>query len=862
MTATFQDSDSSGPPREGEKVIASGVLAAVDRALDVAKEERLRYLEGCVELDAAGRQTAERLLRECERCEELDRVAVASEEGPVRDALDRAPFVLDLAALVAEAEADGSASRRLAAETRLGPYRVVRFVAAGGMGEVYEALDERVGRRVAVKVLPATASEERASRFAREAIVMGRLEHPAIARLYESGRARQGGGKGAALDYIAMEFIEGIPLAEAATKVREAHRDDPRLLVELLLPIVDAVAYAHARGVLHRDIKPANILVESGGEAVGKARLLDFGVASLLGPDEQLAMTATGDASRPGTLAYMSPEQIRGGSARVTTQSDVYALGLVLHEAIRGAPVIDPSGKGIADVIEEVLQRDPPRLFQPARRELADLELVIRKALSKEPRDRYRSVDALAEDLRRVCLGEPPRGRDVGAMEMLGRLAWRHRKAMAAGAAVVVALGFVAAIGASQFVRAREAEARSEVLIGQLLEGSKPLIHDLHQRLLAEDQPLAARKAVLEATAAYLEWVQASSADDERVLLEVSDSYRRLAAVAGSAAQGSLGETALAFDYFGRSRAILDQLLDLDAEDAGHISVDLRPQLLFTRSGVLQELASLCPREEQGDYFALAIADQRAGVELMEPGAARDSVEIEFLFTNVKWGLVVANTAALETSLARLRTMAEEPRLETDADFMSKLGMAERYYVRLLEYERRPEDSLRAARAAQAALERSIALGYDDFTNRRHLAWVELVVAARTANKRAPRETVGFLFAALERSRSATNLDPTDSLHRASHIEVLVQFGSMAQLVAEHARDLAATNGAAVSEDPRELVERLLAAIDENVAFATSLPTEGAPNPVELRLLEDVAAARESLARVLDTIPLGTSAAP
>jgi hypothetical protein len=174
MTASSSDPGDLGPLHAGGDVIPREVLAAVDRALDMPAGARRSHLANCTELDAGGRIAAERLLGQCEQCEELDRVAEATEGGPLRDALDRAPFVLDLAALIAEAESDGSASHRLGAGMRLGPYRIDRFVAAGGMGEVYEALDERVGRRVAVKVLPATASEERAARFAREAIVMGR----------------------------------------------------------------------------------------------------------------------------------------------------------------------------------------------------------------------------------------------------------------------------------------------------------------------------------------------------------------------------------------------------------------------------------------------------------------------------------------------------------------------------------------------------------------------------------------------------------------------------------------------------------------------------------------------------------------
>jgi serine/threonine protein kinase len=841
-----------------------GVVLAVERALELPESERGAFLASSPDLDIASRAQAARLLAACEAVEqeEADRAVDARRErGVGQPSTAQGAFGLNLGELLVSAAPEATKApteRRLASDAMIGPFRITRFVAAGGMGEVYEAVDTRVGRRVALKTLPLFSGRDRSERFAREAVLMARLEHPSIARLYEWGTvsSEHSGESGnqtrtRATPYIAMEFVDGEPLRDALTKLRTT-RASPTQLVEFLLPVVDAVAHAHARGVLHRDIKPSNIIVDSRGAP----RLLDFGVAALIDDGGNEAITLT-EAAAPGTLTYMSPEQVRGGARRVTTQSDVYALGLLLHEAIRGVPVVDPAGRGIVELIEEVLQRQVPRLHPGVSGVSADLDFVVRRALAKDPRDRYGSADALAEDLRRVCRGESPLGREIGTLELLKRVVWRRRKMIAPAFAALVVLAVVAALGAAQYVRAREAEARSDVLIGQLLEGSKPLVQDLHQRLLAEDQPLAARKAALEATAAYLEWVQANSGDDERVLVEVADSYRRLAEVSGSAGKGSLGETALASDYFERSRAILDRLIERGTDGSSPISVGLRLQLLLARSGVLLDIGSLRPYAEQAGYFAIASADKRAAVDLIPPGATRDRAEVDFLFTEVKRALWASDIAALEATLNRLRAMAEEPRFETDADFLSYLGMSERYYAQLLEMKRRPEESLRAALSAQEALRRSIALGLEGFSNLRHLAKVEMIVVARTAGERTPSESVELLFDALKRSRSATNLDPRDSLHRVSHLEVLPLFGYMAQVVAEHARDLAAANGAAVPDDPRAVAARLLAAIDEEVVFTTSLPIEGAPNPIESKLLEDVAARRDALARLLETMPAG-----
>jgi hypothetical protein len=710
---------------------------------------------------------------------------------------------------------------------------------------------------VAIKVLPAWASDERAARFSREAVLMGRLEHPAIARLYESGRAPQPEGRGASLDFIAMEFIEGVPLGEATKRIRDARPCDPRPIVELLLPIIDAVAYAHARGVLHRDIKPANILVESSG----RARLLDFGVAALLGTDDQLALTATGDSHRPGTLAYMSPEQIRGGSARVTTQSDVHALGVVLAESLTGMRVVETEGRGIGEVVEDVLRRDAESIVPPVRglgpragrsRRSVDLEVwraldfVVRRALRKDPAARQSSAAALAEDLRRVLVGEQPAGRRLGAAEALSAFAARNRRALAAGALATAAAATLLGFAAMQYVRAREAEARAEVFIGQLLEGSQPILLDLHVRLIAENQPLAARMAALEATVAYLEWIQASAKDDVRVLAEIARRYRALATVAGSTGQASLGDGKTASKYYLRSLAILDALIDGSAKDGvdRQPGAEFRSGVLLDRSNVLREYAGQLAYAERAAYYTRATLDQRAALLLMPAGPKRDSTERYLLFTEVQAARLAGDEAAFEAPLARMRAMAGEPRLAANADFMSELGIAEYLLVQLLERRGAFDEAVSHARASKAALERSIALGLDEFTNNRHLARADFVIASRTCRDRPPAASMDLLLSALERSRSATNRTPESSFNRLSHLESINMFAMAARVVAEHAHDAGDPEGAV------RAVQRALAAIDADLAFTQALPIEGAPHRGEPTVLEELAVARTALAEV------------
>ena len=822
------------PPRQAlDALVDVMVLTAVEHALELPEGERRAYLEGDSGLGGAAQLAAIRLLSECEQLEQSDRVR------PSGEANERAPFSIDLATLVATEASLERTRELLRPDALIGPYRIVRFVAAGGMGEVYEAIDGRVGRRVAIKLLPAFASSERIARFAREAALMGRLEHPAIARLYEWSRAASVEGRHGELDFIAMEFIDGVTLIEAASELRARNPCEPHEIVELLLPVVDAVAHAHARGVLHRDIKPANILVERDG----RARLLDFGVASVFSADEQFAVTMTSDVQRPGTLAYMSPEQVRGGGARVTTQSDVYALGLVLAESLTGERVVETEGRGIGEVVEDVLKREAPSIMPGeglpgarSRGTWSALDFVVRKALRKDPGARHSSAAALAEDLRRVLAGEQPAGRRLGAIEAASVFVSRHRRALLLGAAVVTATALALAFGAVQFVRAREAEARSDVLVGQLLTGSKPLLFDLHARLRDEGQPLAARRAAFEASVSYLEWMRERSGADKRVLHEIAYHFRMLGAVAGGAGDASLGDAEAARASFGRSLEILDALI------AAGDGSDPERRWRLLRAEVLRGLGDLESMENRPPFYRRAREDQRAAILLMPAGAERDAVERFFLLTSVQSARMANDLAELEAPLARLEELAREDRFADDADFWSEVAMARRYHLDLLESASRRDEALAAARGSAQAFERSIALGLDEFTNNRHLARVELALVSLSAAERSAEASIDLLLAALARSRHATNLKPGNSFARISFIEALGVFALAARDAARSRAELGDRAGA------DRIVARALEAFDEGERFIQAFPIEGGPHVREGSVLEGVRGMRGELA--------------
>jgi tetratricopeptide (TPR) repeat protein len=317
---------------------------------------------------------------------------------------------------------------------RLGPYRLLHVLGEGGMGVVYEAEQEQPRRRVAVKVVrPGLASETALRRFRDEASILGRLAHPGIAQVLQAGATTTAAGE---RPWIAMELVRGLPLSEHVAR----HAPDLATCVELLVSLCDAVAHAHRHGVVHRDLKPANVVVPTGeGDdpaRVTEVKVLDFGIARLVGPEgEPTRHTAEGQLV--GTLACMSPEQVRGDGRVLDTRTDVWALGVTAYEVLSGRPPLDLSGCAVPEAARRITEQEPRALGQHDRRLRGDLEAVVAKALEKDPARRYDGAAALGDDLRRVQRHEPVTARRLTALYQLGKLARRHR-ALVAGALLAV----------------------------------------------------------------------------------------------------------------------------------------------------------------------------------------------------------------------------------------------------------------------------------------------------------------------------------------------------------------------------------------------------------------------------------------
>lgn len=560
---------------------------------------------------------------------------------------------------------------------RIGPYKIVRLLGRGGMAIVYlaEREEDDFHQTVALKVVqPSRLGPQWRDRFLQERQILASMSHPHIAQLLDGGMSAEGG------PFFAMEYIDGLPIT---------HHCDQRQLgirqrLELLIPICEAVSYAHRNLIVHRDLKPSNILVD----AHDQPKLLDFGIAKLLS-DPDSSLTVTGQ--RAMTPDYAAPEQFTG--APVTTATDVYALGILLYELLAGKRPFDGAGKSPFELEKQIVQGMPPAFgelsgntdvrdqariaaargisWQRLLRTLSgDLQNVVLQAVRAEPERRYVSAAALADDLRRYLAGQPVRARADSAWYRVSKFVGRHRLGVVLGAGAVVALLTSTGFAIHQAQQANQAAAAAMVeaqratetrdFLASLFESSRP------------DQSLGERLTVrqlLDQGARRIDRELASQpAIQAEMTLLMGETYGQLGLF-----ESALPKVERAVDLFqpgstkqlkarlslawllrqmGNFEAAGDQLTHL-SEHQGESTQLLRSRLLIERGELAREQARF--DEAKVAFEAALTLDQAAGNAV---GVARDFYRLASL--NVSTGNNDEALVLMERAIMQLREHGEE----------------------------------------------------------------------------------------------------------------------------------------------------------------------------------------------------------
>ena len=557
------------------------------------------------ELPAGAR--VEWLLRECAdeqlRAEVLDLLATYdSDPGFLESPVDAGAV-----AAVVQDRAPGSLANR-----RLGAYRLVREIGRGGMGVVYEAArdDAEFERRVAIKLLPSGwSSPALAERFRFERRVLAGLDHPNIARLIDAGTTDDG------VPYFVMELVDGQPIDAWCRESRLAIRERDALVCA----VCDAVDHAHQHLVIHRDIKPGNVFVT----ADGQPKLLDFGIATLVSEAEGVSLGATRTGQHGFTVEYASPEQLRG--ERVTTATDVYSLGVLLYRLVAGQPPYDLSGLTTLEAVRVAIETDPrppSRVAQGGDGSVVrgDLDNIVLKALRKDSRERYLSVNDLAADLRAWVEGRAVAATPPTLAYRTRKYVARHKLGAGAAAALTISLLAGGAATAWQAHRAGLERDKAQRRFAQVREFSRSLLFDVHSALQSVPGATEPRRLLLDRAVRFLDGLAVDAGDDAGLKIELAEGYRRLGHVQGGSTSDNVGDRRGARRSFEAAARLADVALALAPRSVA---------ALDAVAGAYDDLSTLCVQVDDDAAADRAYGRHREAVQTLErdhagkPGVAR-----------------------------------------------------------------------------------------------------------------------------------------------------------------------------------------------------------------------------------------------
>ena len=626
-------------------------------ALEVAPAERATYLDQHCAGDDLLRRDVELLLR---REHEAD-----------SQFLGETAFAEVAAALLPE-EDNPWVGRRV------GAYQIVEQIGAGGMGEVYRAFraDDQYRKEVALKVIRAGQdSGSVITRFKNERQILAGLEHPNIARLLDGGTTEGG------TPYLVMELIEGQPIGEYCDQHKLSIADRLKLFVQ----VCAAVQYAHQRLIIHRDIKPGNISVT----ANGTPKLLDFGIAKVLGSDLQSRGNDTLTVFRVLTPGYASPEQIKGDS--MTTASDVYSLGVVLYELLSGRSPYRATARTPQELNSAICEREPDKLSVsvarvPLRRDgvvrisveqaaaargssphklqkhlSGDLDNIVLMSLRKEPSRRYASAEQFAADIRRHLDYIPVLAHKDTPTYRISKFIGRHKAVVAVSMVAVFAIlaGLTIALYEARVARqqaeiARAQRARAERRFSDVRKLANSLMFEIHDSIRDLPGATPARKLLVNTALEYLDNLSQEASGDTALQRELASAYDRVGDVLGYEGAANIGDFSGAIQLYNKALAIRESAAAVNPSD------------VQIQSDLLNNYFHLCFALQSAGDYAHALSDLQRATPVAQKLASRNTdPKFQDWLAGVHWqaGNILSRSGDYARALQeyRISTSIREP---------------------------------------------------------------------------------------------------------------------------------------------------------------------------------------------------------
>ncbi len=506
--------------------------------------------------------------------------------------------------------------------TQLAGYTVDSLLGEGGMGEVYLARDEDLGRKVAIKLIKRGFTRAAFIRqFRQEERILAGLTHPNIAQLHGVGVASGD------LPYFVMECVEGDRLDDYCQR----ERPTIRARLEIFQKICAAVSYAHQHLVIHRDLKPGNIRVSPEGEP----KLLDFGIAKLI---DDAAVAPSGETialAAMMTPEYASPEQVRG--EQMTTASDVYSLGVILYEMLTGAKPYRITSRRPEDISRTIGAEIParPSALAEAKALRGDLDNIVLMAMRKEPDRRYASVAQFSNDIARHLAGRPVIARRDTWNYRSGKFIARHRAAVAG--AMLVLLSLLGGIIATdwQARRAEEQRALAQRRFDEVRRLARSLIFEIHDSVADLPGSTSTRELIVSRALEYLNNLSHEAGSDPTLARELAAAYVKIGNVQGNPNNSNLGDRSGALESYRKAERISERVLDKNPDDP-----------LARRSlGLAQE--KIADVEASLDRIPAAVTNAErslAAFQKLAESAPQDAAaQLSFAISLLKMGDVLGN---------------------------------------------------------------------------------------------------------------------------------------------------------------------------------------------------------------------------